>query len=837
MSQAEGPRARAARWMMTGLLAMAPVASGAALTTTPAAPTVNGVLWCCVNPYRVKPGPKLPGVPAGKMVAIATSRLRRGRLRGQVADMGLVRRHLRRRKRRALEALIGPARFVRLRDDAHQELPLLVSELRTGEDLARLERALAAVPGVAWARGSLAGGFARVGWPADVDVDPRDVVAAATAAGFPVRGYDPGASEEPLAARRRDWLSRLAIATFGAVATMFLAEPLYWGLLAPSASDLALAQLLRYLGMVVGTATAGWAAWPFLAAAVGGLSVRWVGMDALAAVAVGATWLASVIGFVQHGPVYFDSLTMFVALLVGSRLLDGILRERIMRAVEHHVGESPEVARLVRGGVVTEVPVGWLVPGNVVDLRAGDRVPADGVITRGRTGVDEALLTGESLPVVRGVGDALPGGAIVVEGLVRLRVTRVGDDATQGRLARLAAEADRPSGRAQQLADRVGHWGTLALLLVAGLTGLGWWLVDPARAMPAAIAVLVITCPCALGLAIPAANAGALASALRRGLLVKRAEALEALAAVRHVVFDKTGTLTLGEPVVVAEAGDPARLWRVASALEAGSTHPLARAVISAAGARGVRTLPPPEDLLTVPGSGLAGTVEGRPARIGTAAWLEAAGMRLPADLRAAASCWMAQGRTVLWVGHGGQAVGLLAAEDSVRPEAPEVLARLASLGLTVSILTGDHADAAARVADRLGVTEVAAGQGPEEKRAAVAAARRRHGVVAVVGDGLNDAPALAAADVGLAIARGADLAAATADVVLVGGRLTALTELVALARRTRAIVRENLTLAMAYNAAAIPLAIAGHVSPLVAAVLMPASSLVVLLNTVRRRS
>jgi P-type Cu2+ transporter len=836
MAGTELTRSRPARWMLTGLLALAPLASTGALLNTAAAPTVNGILWCCVAPQKAKNGPKMPAAPQTlRLIAIAPSRLRRGRLRGQGIDSVGLRRSLLRRKQAMLSQWAGPARYVRAVTPQEFELPLLVGNLYDGTDLKKFEAAVLAVPGVRWARANMAGGFARVGWEQEALVDPQAVVAAAQAAGFSVRAYNPTDTEEPLAAQRRAWLLRLGVATFGAIATMFLAEPLYYETGQIGTQDAALLQLLRYLGMVLGTATAGFAAWPFFLRAAQGLAWRRVGMDALASVAVLATWAVSVYGFVVQGPVYFDSLTMFVALIVGARLFDGVLRERIMAAVSHHVGRVPDLARIVRGAALVEVPAEWLSPGHIIELRPGDRAPADGVIVRGRSTLDESMLTGEAVGILREPGATVHSGAVVLDGTLRVRVTRVGDDSTQGRLARLAEEAERPSGRAQRLADRLGHWGTLTILGVAVATGIFWSLVQPELAIPAAVAVLVITCPCALGLAIPAASAAAMASALRQGMLVKRAESLEDLARVAHVVFDKTGTLTQGEPAIVAMAGDVSQALRVAAELEAGSSHPLARAVARAAASEGLPVFTSPEDLLTEPGAGLAGTVTGEAARVGTALWLERGGYFLPEDLVAKAHRWMQQGRTVLWVGVGGRAIGVLAAEDSVREDASEVVAAVMQRGLAVSLLTGDHAGAAQRIAQKLGMARVTADVLPDGKCQVVTRLREQGGV-AMVGDGLNDAPALAAADVGIALARGADLATLKADVVLVGDRLGAVNDLLALAVRTRRIVRENLFLAFLYNAIAVPLAVAGWVTPLVAAILMPASSLVVLLNTVRPR-
>lgn len=830
---------RAARWVLTSALALAPMASAASLAATPPAPTQGGVLWCCVNPNRLNKGPvgpqlptqrRLPGTPAGR-------RLRRGRVSGTVAGGVSLRERLRARKRKLAEALVGPARFVRIAADGSAELALMIEGLHCGDCIQTVERALAAVPGVREARINYAGGTARVAWDGDRPVDPAALVAAVAAAGYGARAYDPGLAEAPLAERRRAWLMRLAVAGFGAIATMFLAEPLYYTYGALNDHDLALQQLLRFLGMVVGTATAAYAAQPFIRAALAGLGRLRLGMDALATIAILATWLASVWGFVTHGPVYFDSLTMFLFLLVGARFADGAVRARIMGAVERQLGAAPDTARLVRGGAIQEVAVSLLVPGDVLELRPGDRAPADGVIVRGRTSVDESLLTGEARALARGVGEAVPGGAIVVEGAIRVQLTRVGDDATQARLARLVAEAERPTGRAQRLADAAGHWGTLGVLAAAIATAIGWALVDPARALPAAVAVLVVTCPCALGLAIPAAQVAAQARALRAGMLIKRGEALEDLAAIDHVIFDKTGTLTTGEPEVVGLLGEEAAALAIAAALEAGSEHPLGRAVVRFARTRGYDAAAPADDFRASPGLGVMGTVDGQPALAGRADWLAEAGVALPPAWQNTADGWMARGLTVLWVARGGRAVGAIALGDTVRPEAADVVARLREAGVTVALLTGDNAGAAAHVAAQLGITDVTAGVLPDGKLAAIRAARAAHGRVAMVGDGLNDAPALAGADVGIALARGADLTTLAADVVLLGDRIGAVAEVIMLARRTGRVIGENLALSVLYNVVAIPLAVAGLVGPLLAAVLMPASSLVVLVNTFRKRS
>ncbi len=829
---------RAARWFLTSALALAPVASAGSLAATPPAPTHGGVLWCCVNPQRVGKGPvgpqlptqrRLPATPAGR-------RLRRGRVAGAIAGGVSLRERLRARKRALADVLVGPARFVRFDAVGGAELALMIEGLHCGDCIQAVERALQAVPGVREARVNLQAGTARVGWEVGRPVDPAALIAAVEVAGYGARAYDPGAAEEPLAERRRAWLMRLAVAGFGAIATMFLAEPLYYQYGAQSAHDLALQQLLRFLGMVAGTGTAAYAAAPFVRAAVGGLGRGRLGMDALATIAIGATWLAGVWGFFTHGPVYFDSLTMFLFLLVGARFADGAVRARIMGAVERQVGRAPDTARLVRGGVVQEVAASLLAPGDVVELRPGDRAPADGVIVRGQTSVDESLLTGEARPLTRGVGDAVPGGAIVVDGAIRVQLTRVGEDATQARLARLVAEAERPTGRAQRLADAAGHWGTLGVLAAAIATAIGWALIDPARALPAAVAVLVVTCPCALGLAIPAAQVAAQARALRAGMLIKRGDALEDLAAIDHVVFDKTGTLTTGEPEVVGLLGDEAAALAIAAALEAGSEHPLGRAVVRFARTRGYDAAPPADDFRAMPGLGVVGTVEGAAAQVGREAWLLEAGVGLPVAWRATADGWMARGLTVLWVARAGQAVGAIALGDALRADAAEVVARLRAAGISVALLTGDNAGAAAHVAARLGIDDVTTGVLPAGKLAAIEAARAKYGRVAMVGDGLNDAPALAAADVGIALARGADLATLAADVVLLGDRIDAVAEVILLARRTGRVITENLALSVLYNMVAIPLAIAGLVSPLLAAVLMPASSLVVLANTFRKR-
>jgi Cu+-exporting ATPase len=543
-------------------------------------------------------------------------------------------------------------------------------------------------------------------------------------------------------------------------------------------------------------------------------------------------------------PVYFEAAASVVTLVLLGRSLEHRARTRAGEAIRRLLHLRPRVARRERDGVEAEVPVAEVRLGDLLVARPGDAIAVDGIVRSGGSSVDEAMLTGESLPVEKEAGAKVYAGTLNGAGVLRYAVTGVGRDTALARIARAVEEAQGGKAPVQRLADRVAGVFTPIVMGLALVTFGVWLAVGPGLgpALLAAVDVLVIACPCALGLATPTAILVGTGRGAERGVLVKNGEALERAHAIDVVVLDKTGTVTVGRPEVVeviAFDGDRDAVLRIAGSAEQDSEHPLAGAVRSAA-----RSLAPPAPtrFVSAVGGGVRATVDGREVRVGSARWLVAEGV----DVAAAGSTVErlgSEGRTPLLVAVDTGVVGVIGVADPVQPGSADVVARLRAAGVDVVLLTGDRADVAEAVARTVGITRVVAGVLPEQKAQEVARLRAGGHRVAMVGDGVNDAPALAAADVGIAMGSGADVATATADVTLLRDDLAGVLDAIALSRATMKVIRQNLFWAFAYNVVGIPIA-AGVLypatglllSPMVASAAMAFSSVSVVLNSLRLR-
>jgi Cu2+-exporting ATPase len=508
------------------------------------------------------------------------------------------------------------------------------------------------------------------------------------------------------------------------------------------------------------------------------------------------------------------------------------VRHRAGQAAEELVKLLPATAARLGANGEERVPVTDLRPGDRVLIRPGESVPADGRVTEGRSSVDESLLTGESLPQLRRSGDALIGGTVNTESPLVMQVETVGEDTVLSAIVRLLDRAQTEKPSVARLADRVAGWFVAGLLLLAAGVAWWWWLHDPAHAFAVTLSVLVVTCPCALSLATPAAVTAATGALTRLGVLTTRGHALETLARATHVIFDKTGTLTEGrlrlENVQPLAGLDRDACLRLAAGLEQASEHPIAHALCAA-----VDSLPPATDIVATPGLGIEGVIDGRPYRIGVAAFV-----REFQDVEEASGTGAGDDTFdgVLL----GDADGLLARftfADHLRAGAAEAVQQLGRLGLTVELLSGDQPDTVREVAAQLGIGQYRARCRPQDKLDRINALQRQGAVVAMVGDGVNDAPVLAGAQVSLAMGSGTQLAHASADMVLLSEQLPHLVAAVRTGRRTLGIIRQNLLWALVYNAVAVPLAAMGWVAPWMAAIGMSTSSLVVVLNALRLRS
>jgi Cu2+-exporting ATPase len=604
-------------------------------------------------------------------------------------------------------------------------------------------------------------------------------------------------------------------------------------------------RLLEAVAALLALPVLAYAAAPFWRAALAGARRGRATMDALVALGAGAAYALSLAQMVRGGEVYFDTAAMIPTLVLLGRYLEARAKGRASEALARLAALLPAEARCVDpGGAERTVAVAALAPGDRIRIRPGERIAADGVVEEGAAEADESLVTGEARPVPKAAGAAVVGGSIVAGGALLVRVARTGKDTVVAGIARAVEDAQASKPRIQAIADRVvGGFVPAVLALAAATVALhaaGGW---PApRALLAGVSVVVIACPCALGLATPLAVQVATGVASARGILLKGGEVLERAARLTDAVLDKTGTLTRGAAavvdVMVLEPGiAPARALALAAAVEQRSEHLYARAVVEAARAAGDGSLTGAvQAFRAMPGRGVAAEVDGVPVAVGSATFLAAEGVEVPPDARARTGADEAAGRTLVWVAAGGCAIAALAIADPLRDEAPRAAAQLGRLGLGLRIATGDTPAAARPVAAALGIDEVLAGARPEEKRAAVEALQRAGRRVLFAGDGVNDAPVLTQADVGVAIARGADVSVESADAVLVRDDLRLLPDLVRLARRADAVIRQNLFWALAYNVAAIPLAMAGLLHPIVAAGAMAASSLFVVGNSLRIR-
>jgi Cu+-exporting ATPase len=606
--------------------------------------------------------------------------------------------------------------------------------------------------------------------------------------------------------------------------------------------------------------TMGWAGRQFYVRAWASVRHRTADMNTLVAVGTGAAFVYSVIAtvtpqvFTARGvaaDVYYEAVILILAFVLTGRTFEARAKRRTASALRALAGLQPASARVLRNGVEQETPIAAVREGDVVLARPGERIAVDGLVVEGGSAVDESMLTGEPMPVAKAPGDRVIGGTVNRTGALRYRATTLGTASVLARIVRLMRDAQSTRAPIQALADRISAVFVPVVIGLSALTFLAWWLLagqaPVVRGVAAAVAVLIIACPCAMGLAVPTAVMVATGRAAARGMLIKGGETLQRAGEVTAVVLDKTGTVTAGQPAVTDLVAAPGwqggeeALLALTSSIEALSEHPLAAAVLAAGRARALSPRPV-EGFASVTGQGVTGRVSGRDLRVGNARLMTAGGVStepLEHDARRLA----AAARTVMFVAADGQLAGLVAVADPVKAGARDAVARLRADGLEVVLLTGDHAATAEAVAAEVGVSRVVAGVPPEGKVAEVARLQGEGHVVAMVGDGINDAPALARADVGIAVGTGTDIALEAADIALMRGDLAGVAEAIALSRRTMRTMRQNLFWAFAYNVVGIPVA-AGVLypafgvllSPILASAAMAFSSVSVVTNSLRLR-
>ena len=722
--------------------------------------------------------------------------------------------------------------------DGRVEVELAVDGMTCGSCAARVEKVLSHQRGVERAAVNLASERARVVLDPSV-VGEDELVAAVAAIGYGVAPIDGAAGAESHSAAadaadaearlQRMWLWRLLVAWPLGLAVLvlslgFMDDP--WA---------------RWSALVLATPVQFWAGWSFLRETVRRARNRQANMDTLIAMGTLTAYLFSayqVTGGPAHADHYLDSAALIVAFLLLGRYLEAGAKRRASRAIRAMLELGAKEARLVDGGTERMVPVDQVRVGDQLRVRPGEKIPVDAVVVDGASAVDESMLTGESMPVDKQPGDTVAGATINAHGALTVRARAVAADTALAQIIRLVEQAQGSKAPVQRLADRVSGVFVPLVIAIAAVTLAAWSLAGDATAgLVAAVAVLIVACPCALGLATPTAIMVGTGRGASLGVLIKGGEVLERSQRIDTVVFDKTGTLTHGRMVLtdVAPGGgeDGAVVLRRAAAVEHASEHPVGRAVVDGAGARGL-DVPAATEFSAVAGQGVRAAIDGALVHVGRRKLMADAGLMGCADLDDAAERLDAEGKTAMFVGWDSRVRGVLAVADTLKPDAAAVVGELKAMGAEVALITGDNHPTAAAIAGQVGIDRVLAEVLPQDKVHEVRRLQDEGRVVAMVGDGVNDAPALVQADLGIAIGTGTDVAIESSDITLLSADLDGVTTAIRLSRRTYRTILQNLGWAFAYNVTLIPAAALGLLNPVLAGAAMAFSSVSVVTNSLR---
>lgn len=739
-------------------------------------------------------------------------------------------------------AVDADPKFVKVQGDIN-EVSLIIEGIHCAACIWLIERVMRETSGVLAARVNLSTNRARIQWD-NKSTALKEITQKIVSLGYQATPYDPSSLEAPLLKRSNDILMRLVAAGFGTVAAMFLAEGLYagyfWGI------DISFRNFLQWLSLTVTAPVVFYSGMPFMRGAYNGLKNRSMTMDLPVALGAIITFLYSTWTTVNgSGDVYFDSAAMFIFLILAGRYLETASKKKAGNITERLLSLGAGTATVIRNGAHTTVPVQRVTAGDILEVKPGSKIPVDGVVVEGESRVDESMLTGESVPVKKTVGSQVSGATMNIDGTFLFKATKVGEGTVLSKIIRLVEDAQSSKAPIQRIADRVASYFVPAIIGIAALTYIYWSVYNPGHAVIYAVAVLIITCPCALALATPAAIIAGTGAGAKEGILIKSGEVLEKAHKATHVIFDKTGTLTEGRMGVTdivrnQESGvrSEDELMELAALVEKGSEHPIGKAIVSEAKDKGLDLSVKVEGFRAYPGKGVAGTIEEVEIIAGNGRFMQERGLRMPEELQEAEERLNNEGKTVVYVSrftsHVSQVLGLFSIADRIRPDAFEAVDNLKKMGLKVTMLTGDDRKTAEAIAKAVGVDDVISEVLPGDKEAVIKGLQERGEVVVMVGDGINDAPALARADIGIAVGSGTDVAIESADIILLNNNPLMVSKAIGLSRRTFKAIKGNLWLSAAYNVIFTPLAAMGYIVPIVAGLAMPLSSLAVIGNSIR---